>query len=217
MTGTQRLVVIGAGGFGREVVDVIEAINLDYSTTGIEPFEVLGFLDDGEPDLSLLEPYGLEHLGPASALDDMPEDVGYVIGIGSPEIRAQLAERFRGRPSPALVHPSVTMGREVSIGEGSIICAGTRLTNHIRIGRHVHINLSCTIGHDVTLVDCVTLSPMVAVSGNVTMKDSVFVGTGARINPGLTLHRACVVGTGAAVIRDVLGRSTVVGVPAKPR
>lgn len=216
---TERLVLIGGGGFGREVLDVIEAINFDYETKGTQPLEVLGFLDDGAPDEVLFSEYDVAHLGSVNYLERLPEDVGYVIGIGSPGARQAIDEygQSLGRPSPVLVHPSATMGRKVQLGPGAVVCSHVSLTNHITMGRHVHVNINCTVGHDVTLGDYVTLSPLVAISGNVTAEMGAFFGTGCDINPGLTVGTLAVVGTGAAVIRDVEARATVVGVPAKSR
>lgn len=215
---TQRLVIIGAGGFGREVLDVVEAINFDYSTTGETAFEVLGFLDDGDPDTDLLKSYGVEHIGTVDHLAELPEDVGYVIAVGDPGVRRQIDERIEGRTSPVLVHPRAVLGqRDIELGPGTIVCANSCLTTNIRTGRHVHVNLSCTIGHDCRLGDYVTLSPLVAVSGGVTIKDSAFVGTGVSVNPGVTIGRGSVIGTNAAVIRDVRDGWTMLGVPARPK
>ena len=208
---TQQLVIIGAGGFGREVLDVIEAINLDHATTGVQPFEVLGFLDDGEPDPAPLAPYGVRHLGPVAQLDTIDAD------IGSPPVRRKIDEQYAARFCPVLIHPSVTYSRAVEFGPGSVVCAGVRLTNNIRLGRHVHANLNTTIGHDARLGDYVTLSPLVAVSGNVTLEDEVMIGTGVTLNPGVTVGTGSVVGSGAAVTRDIDPGVTAVGVPAKPR
>ena len=149
---TERIVIIGAGGFGREVVDVIDAVNAhsETSSTGMPRFRVLGFLDDGRPDPATLAPYDLEHLGPVSQLAEMPSDVSFAIGIGAPQVRRQLAEAHPDRSCPVLVHPSATLGRAVTVGDGSVVCAGVRLTNNIAIGRHVHINLN--VPSDMTLV-----------------------------------------------------------------
>jgi hypothetical protein len=49
-------VIIGAGGFGREVLDVVEAV-------GGAAYEFLGFLDDGTPDKRLLVARSARHLG----------------------------------------------------------------------------------------------------------------------------------------------------------
>lgn len=216
--GATKLVIIGAGGFGREVLDVVEACNDDLAMVG-QSLEAVGFLDDGDPDPKLLEPYGVGHIGPVSALESMPVDVGYVIGIGSPKARADLDARFASsRDCPVLVHPSATVGRRaVEFGPGSIVCAQAALTNHIRLGRHVHVNLGSTIGHDATLADYVTLSPLVAISGGVKVEAGAFFGTGATVNPGLTVGAGAVIGSGASVIRDAPADAVSVGVPAKPR
>lgn len=213
-----RLVIIGAGGFGREVLDVVEAINFDYASTGTQPFEVLGFLDDGDPDSATLEPYDVPHLGPVAELDGMDADVGYVIGIGSPQVRRKLDEQFRQhRDSPVLIHPSVTYNRAVAFGPGAVVCAGVRLTNNIDVGRHVHLNLNSTVGHDARLGKYVTVSPLVAISGNVTLDDEVMIGTGATLNPGVYVGAGATVGSGAAVLRNIDAGVTAVGVPAKAR
>lgn len=212
-----KLVIIGAGGFGREVLDVIEAVNEVRAPAGMAGFEVLGFLDDGSPGLETLAPYGVSHLGPVDMLRSLDAEVGYVIGIGSPQIRRRLDESHRGRPCPALVHPAATVGRAVEIGEGSVICAGVRITNNIKIGRHVHLNINATVGHDTRLGDYVTVSPLVAVSGNVTLEDEVMLGTGATLNPGITVGTGAIIGSGAAALRDVAPGVTAVGVPAKAR
>ncbi len=212
----RRIVVIGAGGFGREIVELIEAIN--ESSTAPE-WEVLGFLDDGHPDRRVLEAYGMDHLGPVEGLDDLDTDVEYVIGVGAPRVRRAIDERARasGRPSPVLVHPNAWIGRRaVSLGPGTIVCSHVSITNHVTLGRHVHVNLSCTIGHDAVLEDYVTLSPLVAVSGNVHAEPQVLVGTGASLNPGVRLGRESTVGAGAAVVTDVPEATTVVGIPARP-
>jgi sugar O-acyltransferase (sialic acid O-acetyltransferase NeuD family) len=213
----QPLVVIGGGGFGREVLDVIDAIN----TSAEHPtYEAIGILDDGEPDSTLLDPYGVTHLGPVSLLDDLALDVGYVIGVGAPRTRRLLDQALlkTGRGSPVLVHPTAAVGRRgVSMGPGTIICSHVSITNHIRFGRHVHVNLNCTVGHDAVLDDYVTLSPLVAISGNVHAETEAFLGTGAKVNPGLTIGEGAVVGTGAAVVKSVEVGQTVLGVPAKPR
>ncbi len=215
---TLKLVIIGAGGFGREVLDVVEAINSGHAAAGTQPYEVLGFLDDGQPDLATLAPYGVAHLGPAAALDRMDPDVGYIIGIGSPQVRRKLDEQFgRQRECPVLVHPTVTYGRAVTFGPGTVVCAGVRLTNNIAVGRHVHLNLNTTVGHDAHLGSYVTVSPLVAISGYVELEDEVMIGTGVTLNPGVRIGAGAVIGSGAAALRDVQPGVTAVGVPAKPR
>ena len=87
---TTRLVVIGAGGFGREVLDVVDALNAEAGTASEPAYEVLGFLDDGTPDAAVASAYDAKHLGGTSELESLPDDVGYVIGIGSPRPCAQV-------------------------------------------------------------------------------------------------------------------------------
>lgn len=103
----------------------------------------------------------------------------------------------------------------MKIGDGTVICAGTILTVDIEIGRHVIINLDCTLGHDVQIGDFVTMYPSVNVSGNTVLGECVELGTGMQIIQGKKITPQAIVGAGSVVVRDIEESGTYVGCPAK--
>lgn len=218
---TTPLVIVGAGGFGREVHDVVEAINDDYSTTGVAPYEVVGFVDDGQPDAELIDDRGVPFLGPVEKLAALASDVQYVIGIGNGSVRRRIDNWVSGeigKTAATLVHPTAVIGRHrITIGAGTVICANAVVTTNVTLGRHVHLNLGVTVGHDAVLGDYVTANPNVSISGNVTLADEVNMGTGSTVIQGRSIGAGTVVGAGAAVVRDLPAGVVAVGVPAKPR
>jgi len=208
------LVIIGAGGFGREVADVVHAIN----TAGNGPvFELQGYIDDNLSDLSLLNRRGERFLG---TCDDLPRYASavFVVGVGNPAARRALDARAvkAGLDPATLIHPSATVGRDVQLGDGCIVCSHVSITTHVLLGRHTHLNLNCTVGHDVVVGDFVTVNPGATISGNVTLDDDVSVGTNAAVIQSVTIGPRSTVGAGAAVVRNVAADTTVVGVPARP-
>lgn len=209
-----QLVLIGAGGFAREVLELIEDINLHGPQR--PRLDVLGLLDDGDPDLGLLEPFGAPLLGPVSQLQSLPADIGYVIAVGDPATRKQLALELADRTAVTLVHPTALVGRQVHLGAGTIVCGNASVTTNVRTGSHVHVNINCTVGHDVVIGDYATLSPQTAISGGVVVGEGAFFGTGCAVNPRLTVGPWSVIGSLAAVVKDVERASTVAGVPARP-
>ncbi len=206
-----RLVIIGAGGHGREVLDVVEAIN------GIEPtYHVIGFLSDGDRAHESLGRRSVGIIGNTSRVESL--DAHYVVAIGDPELRAGIDRRCAGLGlhSPVLVHPAATVGSDVKLGPGSVLMAGARITTNVRTGRSLQLNVNASVSHDVRIGDYVTISPGCSVNGNVQLGDSVFLGTGSVVIPGIKIGANVMVGAGAVVIRDVLPGVTAVGVPAKP-
>lgn len=205
------LVIIGAGGFGREVLELVLDINRAAPT-----FEFLGFLDDGEVDGPLLERFGAPLLGPSSRLADLATD--YVIGIGAPDSRRRIDALARacGRTPATLRHPWATVGHDVQIGDGAIIAAGVRLTTHVVVGRHAHLNLNCTVGHDAVLEDFATLFPGVHLGGGCVIEEGATLGLGSLVLPYVRVGSGAVVGAGAVVVRDVAPGATVLGAVARP-
>ena len=214
------LVIIGAGGFGREVHDVVEAINEDRAATASPSIECVGFLADGHADVELVEERGVPFLGPVTGLTSLAADVRYVIGIGNGAARRRIDEwaTAEGREAmSSLVHPRTALGRHrVTLGPGSVICASSVLTTSVRLGRHVHLNMAVTIGHDAVLGDYVTVNPHASISGNTVLEDEVTMGAGSVIIEGRRIGARTTVGAGAVVVRDLPGGVTAVGMPARP-
>jgi sugar O-acyltransferase (sialic acid O-acetyltransferase NeuD family) len=116
-----------------------------------------------------------------------------------------------------LIHPNVLIGKDdVAIGEGAIICAGCLITVNIKIGKHVILNLSCTVGHDTVISDYCSFMPSVNISGEVKLAQCVYVGTGAQIINRADIGEETVVGMGAVVSKSLPAKCTAVGIPAKP-
>lgn len=206
------IAIYGAGGFAREVAWLAES-------EGHVP--VCFVTDDAGEHGQVLN--GVPVLG----LDDARArhaDAALVVAVGDADLRRRLAERAAaaGFAFATLVDGSVRRSRWVQMGEGTVVCAGTILTTNITLGRHVQINLDCTVGHDVVMDDFATLAPGVHVSGWVRMEQGAYVGTGANIINGtaeapLVIGAGAVVGAGACVTRSVPPGTTVVGVPARAR
>jgi sugar O-acyltransferase (sialic acid O-acetyltransferase NeuD family) len=208
----QNIVILGAGGFAREVLDVFEACN-----AAGQDFEVQGYIV--EP------PYG----SPGTMVNDKPilggfdwleqhaDQIQAICAVGDPALRFRFIRQAKqsGVRFCSVIHPTAVLTRWVTIGEDVVITAGCILTNQIRIGNHVHVNLDCTIGHDAVLDDFVTLAPGVHVSGKVVMTTGCYVGTGANINGKIHIGEWSIIGAGSTIVKDVPPNTTVVGVPGQ--
>ncbi len=204
------IVIIGAGGFGREVAWLIEDINNVTPT-----WNIIGFVDDNkEIQGSLINGYPV-----VGDIDWLSNQELYVVNaIGDSIVKKKVLERLNESKNsfPILVHPNVVISKLVNIGEGSIICAGNIITVNISIGKHVIVNIDSTIGHDAIIGDFSTILPSVNISGYVELEQCVSVGTGSAIIQGVTIGQNTVVGAGAVVVKDLPANCTAVGSPAKP-
>jgi|Deesub1362B_J571_1020462.scaffolds.fasta_scaffold01219_6 sugar O-acyltransferase (sialic acid O-acetyltransferase NeuD family) len=203
-----KIYIIGAGGFAREVLNV-------YIDSGREN-DVLGFLEENctrEGELLNDKP-----IYDISVLENSDrKNIKLICGIGTP-LRKKLIEYTKklGYDYDTIIHPNVVKSRWVEIGEGCIICAGNIITTQVSIGDFTIINLDCTIGHDVTIGKYTNISPGVNVSGRVSIGDECFIGTGAAVVPNVSIGNRCFIGAGAVVTKDIPDNVLAVGVPAKP-
>lgn len=210
------IVIVGCGGQGREIHDIIDAIN------AVEPtWQVVGYLDDSPRlvDVERIAARGTRCLGSVdSALIDDAWSV--VLGIGTGLVRHALEQKLLADPQshmqfPTLVHPAATMGSLCTLGPGTVLWPGAGLTTNVRTGRHVHVNQNCTVGHDTVLEDFATLHPLSSISGDCRIGHAATCGTNSTVLHGLTVGSQSFVGAGACCTRAVMGDTNVVGVPAR--
>lgn len=204
------IAIVGAGGFGREVAWLIEDINKVTNE-----WNIIGFVDDNENILGE-EINGYKVIGNVDWLKN--QELYVASAIGDPMTKKKILQRLQGSKIkyPVLIHPSVIYSHSVEFGEGAIICAGSIITVNISIGKHVTVNLDCTVGHDAILQSYTTVFPSVNISGYVIIEECVSVGTGSAIIQGIKIGRNTIVGAGSIVVRNLPANCTAVGVPAKP-
>lgn len=207
---TIPVAVVGAGGHGRECLDVIEAVN-----TVARAYDIVGVVDDDPTTQVLVERRGGRYLGPTESLRG--RDARFVLGIGDSGVRRRvdaLLTSWGLLAAPPMVHPRASIGSDVDLAPGVVLAAGARITTHVRVGRHSQLNIEATVSHDCTIGDFVTISPAVTVCGTVDVGDDVLLGAGATIIQNLSIGTGATVGAGAVVVRDVAPDTTVTGVPA---
>ncbi len=208
---TQRILIIGAGGHGQVVADI-----LLQAITGGSNCRPIGYLDDN-PHRHGQRLLGLPVMGPLAALADIPHD-GIVIAIGDNHTRAHLFAELtaRGERLVSAIHPSAIIAADVVIGPGTMICAGVIVNPGSVIGANVILNTGCTIDHHNQIGDHAHIAPGVHTGGEVVIGTGALIGIGAIVMPRRRVGSWSIVGAGALVQRDVTDAATVVGIPARP-
>jgi sugar O-acyltransferase (sialic acid O-acetyltransferase NeuD family) len=206
----KRLLIVGAGGFGREVLAWAEDLPKDG-----RGWQVGGFLDKDPDALARL---GIDHpiVGDPDVYVPGPADI-FVCAVGDPEVKLALAARLksRGGSFATIIHPSAIVGQRSTVAEGSIICPRATITVDAKIGAHVAVNICSSVGHDAVLGDGCTLSAFCDVTGKARLGTGVFMGSHASILPGVSVGDFARIGAGSVVLRRVKPHTTVMGAPAK--
>lgn len=206
----RTLYIFGAGGHGREVAWLAEQLWGNRVTRRF-------LVNDTYAQTESVDGIGVQSLSSAE-----PDDgARFVVALGDPAQRRRAAMECAGvglRPI-CIVHPRAEMSARVRMGDGVIVCAGNTVTTGVSLAAHVHLNLNCTVSHDVDIGEFSTLSPGVHISGHVHIGSGVFIGTGVNIINGkagapLTIGDGAVIAAGACVTRSVEPGSLMAGVPA---
>lgn len=207
----EKLAIVGSGGFAREVLTLINAIN-----SNTPQYEVIGFVGEDKSQ----SVHGYPIIGNDDEVNITQEPLSIVISVGEPGLKAKIRSKYNNPviSFPTLVHPSVIIGdkESIKVGQGCIICAGCILTTDINIKDFVTLNLQCTVGHDTVIGDYSSFMPSVNISGEVDIKEGVYVGTGAKIINQVEIGEHTIVGAGAVVAKSLPANCTAIGVPAKP-
>ncbi len=207
----KHLLIIGAGGFGREMYGAArEAVG--YGTE----FDVKGFLDVRADALDGFAGYP-PVVGTVEGYEIGPDDV-FITALGDIAARRRCAKSVerRGGRFVAVVHRTASLGPNVVVGEGSFVAHNVVLTADVRVGRHACVFHNTSIGHDTSLGDYSHVYAQCAVGGAVRIGDGAAVFPGARIVPRRTVGAGAVVGIGAVVVLNVPAGTTVFGNPAAP-
>lgn len=203
----KKIIILGAGGFAREVIWLIEEINKKHQL-----FEILGVISNEED-----EKINYKYLGNDDVLKSYDcKDIGLVLAIGSVKIRRKIINKINQMKFdyPNIIANDCILGNHIKLGQGNIICSHTILTTDIMIGNFNIINLSCTIGHDVIMNDFNTINPGSNISGNVKIENLTEIGTGSKIIQGISIGKENILGAGCVVVKNTEPCSTYVGVPA---
>jgi sugar O-acyltransferase (sialic acid O-acetyltransferase NeuD family) len=208
----KRVIVIGAGGHGREVADILR-----HQAQNESDLEIHGFVDE-DPALDHKVINGLPVLGNWSWFEAVDRsEMAVLCAVGSPEIRKQLVERARliGLSFVNAISPLAHISPSAQIGEGVMMFPYSVAGANSFVGDHAIVNVAATISHDTKIGRYGTLNPGVHLAGNVTVSEGCQLGLSASVVHGVSIGSWTTIGAGAVVLRDLPERVTAVGVPAR--
>lgn len=206
----RSVAICGAGGHAKVVADVL--------SRQVPSVPIAGFLDD-RPELHGTELCDRPVLGSLASwlMQASKAESALIVGIGTNRDRERVANEITeaGFEFASAIHPSVSIGHGVEIGDGSVLMANTVVNASAVIGKHVIINTSASVDHDCVIEDFSHISPGVNLAGGVTVGRGAHIGIGACAVPGVRIGEWARVGAGATVVGDIPPFATVVGNPAE--
>jgi UDP-perosamine 4-acetyltransferase len=203
----RQLVVVGAGGHAKVVIEALRAggfsniVGVVSNSPG--PSAVMGVPVIGNDEsLVSLRNSGVRHA---------------VVAIGDNATRDRLGDQLAssGFALVTTIHPSALISPSAMIFDGAVIMAGAVVGTEVKIERLAILNTAAHIDHEGSIGSAAHVGPGCALSGNVTVGRRALIGVGASVRPNISIGEAAVVGAGSVVVDDVLPGSVVVGSPAR--
>ncbi len=207
----ERWLIVGAGGFGREIFSWTLG-HLRSTGSGLH----VGFLDDNPVALDEFPTLKKCWAGRISDYSPEPGD-RLLMAIGDPSTKLAVGDMLvaRGAAFASFVHPTAVLAHDVKIGAGCIICPFAVACCNVRLGDFVSMNVGSLAGHDSIIGDGCTLSPHSDAAGQVELERGVFLGCQTVILPKTRIGQFSRIGAGSVVINHVRAHSSMMGVPAK--
>lgn len=203
----KNIVIYGAGGLGRELLGLVNAIDPQK-----EEWHFLGYIDDNNSSNNSLI------IGDSSWFDSLNEPVSVVLGIASPQAKARIYDKLQKSSLvefPILIHPQAYVEPSATLAQGCVISAFCFVAVESSLGICSFLNAGAQLGHDSKIGNFTSLMPQASVAGNVTIGDKTFVGMNASILQGLTIGTDVTVGIGSVLLNNVPDGVTVMGYPAR--
>ena len=205
----KNLLIIGASGFGRGVLQWIKDINKIE-----KKWNVIGFLDD---NLNALDGYECDYKVVGRISDCIPKKTdNFVIAIADPVVKERIVNEMeeKGANFVSIIHPTAIIGDFNQFGRGVVIYPYTKVNVNTKVGNFVSL-LTSDIGHDVTIKDFSTIAGLCSINGHVVIGNKVFVGSHVVVAPGKNIGDNAYVGNGSVVISNVQENYHVFGNPAR--
>ncbi len=205
----QRILIVGAGGFGRELLDWVR------DTWPEKGSQIAGFLS-ADADILQGRDRGVPVLADPASYEPLPGDA-LVLGIGIPEVRRRVAEQLIGRGAEFLtvVHPTAIVSPRATIGPGSIVCPGVIVSDSAALGSFVLLNYHASMAHDSRAGDFAVLAPYAALAGHATIGADAFLGLHASVGPGVGIGDRSRVAANSCALTHAPADSLVSGVPGR--
>jgi len=208
----KKIIIIGAGGHAKVIYDILMSIKRKKT----DDVEVLGFLDDSFDHLACRELFELPIIGKISRLDEFAGGgIFCVCAIGNNGARRNICDKYAQFKFYTAIHPSASIGTNVSIGEGTVVMANAVINPDTRVGKHAIINTSSVVEHDNIIGDWAHICPGTVLCGGVRIGDLTWVGANSTAIPKITVGSRVMVGAGTTIIRDIPDDCTVAGNPAR--
>ncbi|MEH7502857.1 acetyltransferase [Neobacillus drentensis] len=205
----KRLIIIGAGGFGREILTWAKDIQKENNL-----WEEICFIDDNLDDLNR---FNLDNKVFSTIEEYEPQKGEYLIcGIGSVTDKVRICSQLlkKGAKFTNLIHPTAIVAENAVLGIGAILCPYSIVSNNAIMGDFVTLDSFSIIGHDAKIGNGCMVAGHSNIMGNVNIEDSVYVGGGVTVLPQIRIQKNATIGAGSVVIRNVKENTTVFGNPA---
>jgi len=206
----KNIVIIGSGGFAKEVAFLIDDINKEN-----EQWNLLGFIDSNIGEYN----GNYQIYQNDEWLLNIEKEINIVFGIGLPILIEKLYNKFSINKNinfPNLIHPNVIGDwKNIELGQGNIICASNTFTTDIKIGNCNLINLDCTIGHDTIIGNYNVINPSVNISGGVELGNKNLIGTATTILQYKKITSNITIGGSSLVTKNIEEEGVYIGSPVK--